>query len=110
MRGDGRLGECRGFIQHGDVSVHDHVVSVACQSCRMADALARVGVCVDRPSLVRGALLYDYFLYDWHVPDPSHRLNGFRHLFFALANVEPRVGRLASGHAIGRGAERGGRR
>lgn len=84
---DGRLGECRAFIQHGDVSVYDHVVSVAQQSCRMADALARLGVRVDRASLVRGALLHDYFLYDWHDPDPSHRLHGFRHPFFALANA-----------------------
>lgn len=85
---DGRLGQCRDFIQHGDVSVYDHVVSVAEQSCRMADALARLGLRVDLDSLVRGALLHDYFLYDWHDPDPSHRLHGFRHPFFALANAE----------------------
>ena len=87
---DGRLGECRAFIQHGDVSVYDHVVSVARQSCRMADALARLGVRVDRASLVRGALLHDYFLYDWHDPDPSHRLHGFRH-HFALTPREKNV-------------------
>ena len=85
---EGRLGACRGFVQHGDVSVYDHVMSVAEQSCRMADALARWGVSVDRASLVRGALLHDYFLYDWHDPDPSHRLHGFRHPFTALANAE----------------------
>ena len=61
---DGRLGQCRDFIQHGDVSVYDHVASVAEQSCRMADALARLGLRVDRDSLVCGALLHDYFLYD----------------------------------------------
>ena len=85
---EGRLGECRDFIQHGDVSVYAHVVSVARESCRMADALARLGVRVDRASLVRGALLHDYFLYDWHDPDPSHRLHGLRHPYFALANAE----------------------
>lgn len=41
-----------------------------------------------RASLLRGALLHDYFLYDWHDPDPSHRLHGFRHPFFALARAE----------------------
>ncbi len=85
---EGRLGLCREFVQHGDVSVYEHVVAVAVESCRMADALARHGVTVDRPSLVRGALLHDYFLYDWHDPDPSHRLHGFRHPFFALRNAE----------------------
>lgn len=85
---EGRLGECRGFIQHGSVTVYDHVTSVARQSCRMADSLERLGVSVDRPSLVRGALLHDYFLYDWHVADPSHRLHGFTHPFTALRNAE----------------------
>lgn len=85
---EGRLGLCREFVQHGDVSVYEHVVAVAVESCRMADALARHGIAVDRPSLVRGALLHDYFLYDWHDPDPSHRLHGFRHPFFALHNAE----------------------
>ena len=85
---EGRLGLCRGFIQHGDVSVYAHVTSVALQSCRIADALARHGIEVDRPSLVRGALLHDYFLYDWHVPDPSHRLHGFTHPYAALRNAE----------------------
>lgn len=85
---DGRFGLTRTFIQHGSVSVHDHVIAVATSSVRAADALGRVGVRVDRASLVRGALLHDYFLYDWHDPDPSHRLHGFKHPFFALARAE----------------------
>lgn len=85
---EGRLGLTRGFIQHGDVTVYDHVVSVARASARMADALGRVGIGVDRRSLLRGALLHDYFLYDWHDPEPWHRLHGFRHPFFALARAE----------------------
>lgn len=85
---EGRLGLCREFVQHGDVSVYEHVVAVAVESCRMADALACHGIAVDRPSLVRGALLHDYFLYDWHDPEPWHRLHGFRHPFFALRNAE----------------------
>lgn len=85
---EGRLGLCREFVQHGDVSVYEHVVAVAIESCRMADALSRHGIAVDRPSLVRGALLHDYFLYDWHDPEPWHRLHGFRHPFFALRNAE----------------------
>lgn len=85
---EGRLGLCREFVQHGDVSVYEHVVAVAVESCHMADALARHGIAVDRPSLVCGALLHDYFLYDWHDPEPWHRLHGFRHPFFALRNAE----------------------
>ena len=84
----GRLGLTRSYIQHGSVTVYDHVCAVARTSLAMADALAHVGIRVDRHSLLRGALLHDYFLYDWHDKDPSHRLHGFRHPFFALARAE----------------------
>ena len=33
---------------------------------------------------MRGALLHDYFLYDWHEKDPEHRLHGFHHPSTAL--------------------------
>lgn len=85
---DGRLGLCRGFIQHGNVSVYAHVTSVALESLRMADALECLGIRIRRAELVRGALLHDYFLYDWHVPDPSHRLHGFTHPHAAMLNAE----------------------
>ena len=41
----------------------------------------------DQRALVRGALLHDYFLYDWHKADPSHRLHGFYHPGTALRNA-----------------------
>lgn len=85
---DGRLGLTRSFIQHGDVSVYDHVLAVAKTSICMARVLSRVGIAVDVHALVRGALLHDYFLYDWHDQDPSHRLHGFRHPYAALRRAE----------------------
>lgn len=48
----------------------------------------RLGVRVDMKSMVRGALLHDYFLYDWHEADSSHRLHGFTHARRALENAE----------------------
>lgn len=84
----GRLGLTRGFIQHGDVSVYAHVVSVALASLAMADFLGRLHIRIDRASLTRGALLHDYFLYDWHIPDPSHKWHGFTHPYTALKNAE----------------------
>ena len=68
LESHGRFGLTRGFIQHGDVSVYEHVVSVARASAAAGASLERMGVRVDRPSLIRGALLHDYFLYDWHDP------------------------------------------
>ena len=70
--------------QHGDVSVALHCFFAAVVCVRLARALA---LRVDTRALVRGALLHDYFLYDWHDPDPSHRLHGFRHAGFALRNA-----------------------
>ena len=84
----GRFGLTRSFIQHGTMSVHAHVISVAHASLAMAGRLERLGIRIDRASLIRGALLHDYFLYDWHDPDPSHRLHGFTHPFVALARAE----------------------
>ncbi len=55
----GRLDLTREFIQHGDVTVYAHVTSVARASLSFAERLGRVGISVDRASLLRGALLHD---------------------------------------------------
>lgn len=73
------------FIQHGNVTVYKHSLSVAVTCLLLAE---KFGIRVDESSLVRGALLHDYFLYDWHVADPSHRLHGFIHAKKALENAE----------------------
>ena len=54
----------RGFIQHGDVSVLEHSFMVAVLCVAIARHLPGKW---DFSSLVRGALLHDYFLYDWHI-------------------------------------------
>jgi uncharacterized protein len=73
------------WIQHGNVSVFMHSLLVACLCLRMVDYFH---LKVDKQALVRGALLHDYFLYDWHEPDESHRLHGFSHATKALENAE----------------------
>lgn len=87
LEAEGRLGLTRGFLQHGSMSVYAHVCAVACASLAAADALARAGIRVDRASLTRGALLHDYFLYDWHDADNGHRWHGFTHPRTALENA-----------------------
>lgn len=61
LRSDGMKKE-RGFLQHGNVSVYEHSLGVA--------------------------LLHDYFLYDWHEHDRSHRFHGFIHAARAAKNAE----------------------
>lgn len=73
------------FLQHGATTVFAHSFAVACLCLYLARAFR---LRVDRRALIRGALLHDYFLYDWHVRDPSHRLHGFFHPRRALENAE----------------------
>lgn len=70
-------------IQHGDVSVVQHIYSVSYISYRISRRLK-----LDRKIVARGALLHDLFYYDWHDPDPSHKLHGFYHPGFALENAK----------------------
>lgn len=73
------------FIQHGNISVYSHCISVAVTSIRIANFF---GIKVDRRALVRGALLHDYFLYDWHNEDGgTHKWHGFTHPMTALENA-----------------------
>ncbi|HWR30822.1 MAG TPA: HD domain-containing protein [Negativicutes bacterium] len=70
---------------HGEISCYDHSVAVACLSIKLAEYFH----CnIDMKSMVRGALLHDYFLYDWHVAHESHHLHGFYHAKCALKNAE----------------------
>lgn len=81
---EGRLGQTRQYIQHGQWSVYDHCLNVADMSLRLA---GKLHVRVDEAALVRGALLHDYFLYDWHKPDPHRRKHAFFHPSAAWQNA-----------------------
>ncbi len=77
------------FTQHGTTSVFEHALAVAKFSLLFAINLeAMFGVKVDREALIRGALLHDYFLYDWHKPSDKRRgLHGFTHPAIACENA-----------------------
>ena len=79
-----RMQKERAHIQHGRVSVYGHSILVAGICLWLAAGLR---LRVDERALVRGALLHDYFLYDWHIPGEDHRLHGFRHPRRAMENA-----------------------
>lgn len=85
LESKGRLKKEKEYMQHGSTSVYEHSVKVAYISLCLAKWLH---LKVNPVSLMRGALLHDYFLYDWHEKDRSHRLHGFRHASTALRNAE----------------------
>ena len=74
------------YVQHGTMSVYKHCVNVARLSL-ILNRKFRLN-CQER-DLVRGALLHDYFLYDWHDKEhiKIHRLHGFYHPGIALENA-----------------------
>ena len=83
--GDERLMKMKEYVQHGDVSTYDHAVLVAFYSCMLA---CRLRLKYDERALIRGALLHDYYLYDWHEKEAWHKWHGFRHPRFAMENAQ----------------------
>ena len=72
-------------IQHGNVSVYGHSAAVAAYSVKLAEKL---GIRYDKRSLIRGALLHDFFLYDWHkTSNVGDGLHGFAHPLTASKNA-----------------------
>ena len=85
LRRNARFRSMRRFVQHGSTSTYTHCENVAALSLRLAGWLPGP---IDRTYLVRGAFLHDFYLYDWHIPDASHRLHGFSHAAKALENAD----------------------
>lgn len=75
------------YIQHGSVTTYEHCMRVAAISFWLN---RRLNLGCDEASLVRGAFLHDFYLYDWHLPHPEMGLHGFTHPATALANAEAR--------------------
>ena len=75
----------RQFIQHGTVTTYEHCLRVA----RIAYWLNLRFHCRAREaSLLRGAFLHDFYLYDWHACRDITRWHGFKHPLIARYNAE----------------------
>lgn len=83
-----RFKETKNFIQHGNTSVYSHVISVAKKSIEIAE---KYNLDVDMDSLIRGALLHDYFLYDWHDGKRERLIHGFTHPMKAYLNAKSEI-------------------
>ncbi|TFH38732.1 MAG: hypothetical protein E4G96_10060 [Chrysiogenales bacterium] len=72
---------------HHNSSIYEHAVNVAYFSYRICKFMK-----LDHRSAARGALLHDFFLYDWRnhdVPDlPREKYHGIEHPGIALTNAE----------------------
>jgi uncharacterized protein len=85
---DEKFTRLKEFIQHGNVTVYEHCIHVALCAIKLN---RKLGIMARERELVRGALLHDYFLYDWHnadAPGNTHpKLHGFYHPGIALRNA-----------------------
>jgi len=70
-------------IKHHDKSIYDHTLQVAWLSYRLGKLLR-----LKQRELVRGALLHDFFLYDWRKQRPdSGKLHAFEHPLVSHQNA-----------------------
>lgn len=72
------------YMHHKTFSTYYHSLKVAYMSYRFAK---KHNSKVDIPTLVRGALLHDYYLYDWHTKDKKHKWHGYKHPKFSYNNA-----------------------
>lgn len=79
-----QLMEMNQYIQHGNTTTFTHCLIVSYYSYLFSQ---RLPLKFDTDSVIRGAMLHDFYLYDWHVADKRHRLHGYKHPRFALTNA-----------------------
>jgi uncharacterized protein len=78
-----KFDECKQYKQHGKTSVYAHSIAVA----RLSFEWGLFFKIADTRSLVRAALLHDFFLYDWHRPEKMWSPHGWTHPVTAAKNA-----------------------
>ena len=80
--------QLKGFMAHGRITLYSHSVDVARLSLKLAGNKE-----IDDEDLVKGALLHDFYLYDWHdarIDVPLFQMHGFTHPFTAYSEASKR--------------------
>ena len=72
------------FVQHGKTSTYAHCINVVKLSYWLNK---KFRLKADEGSLLVGALLHDFYLYDWHEKSDWHKWHGFSHPFRAAGNA-----------------------
>ncbi|MCD7818166.1 MAG: HD domain-containing protein, partial [Lachnospiraceae bacterium] len=81
---EGRFASEKTFLHHRETTVYDHSVHVAEVSLAMANSLL---FSFDMDSLIRGALLHDYFQYHRNESVKTYVTHGYRHPIIAAENA-----------------------
>lgn len=81
---DQRVQDMSRYVQHGHTTTYAHCVHVARESYALA---TRLNLKVDFENLVVGALLHDFYRYDWHDRSTSQPYHATRHPLYAAENA-----------------------
>ncbi|MBQ7563829.1 MAG: HD domain-containing protein [Lachnospiraceae bacterium] len=87
LQEDERYRKLKEYTQHGNISTYTHCLRVARKSRKLA---RRLHIRVNEKEMLKGAMLHDYFLYDWH--DHGDKLHGYHHPHIALTNAKKDFG------------------
>ena len=86
IQADDHVQEMKKYIQHGNVTTYEHCEKVAEVSHKIDQMLS---LHCNQNTLLTGAMLHDFYLYDWHHKDNGeHRLHGFFHAGKACKNAK----------------------
>lgn len=77
--------------QHRFTNCYEHSVNVATRCFIFAK---KKNIKIDIKSLVRGALLHDFYLYDWRENKKKHLNHSYAHPSIALENAKREFGEL----------------
>ncbi len=86
VQSDCNVQKMKRYIQHGRVTTYEHCENVAKLSYKIDRMFSLRS---DLRVLLLGAMLHDFYLYDWHKKDDGkHRFHGFRHAKIASLNAK----------------------
>ena len=96
LKQDPAVQSMRRFRKHGCTDIYHHCERVAfyslCLARRLRPLWQTMGLRLDYHSLVRGAFLHDFYLYDWHTQKIPHRMHASIHPTLALKNAQEHFG------------------
>ena len=86
LRAHKKVQQMKEYIQHGSCTTYDHCVRVAAVSQKINRFLH---LRANEHALLTGAMLHDFYLYDWHEKDNgTHDWHGFIHADRAMENAK----------------------
>ncbi|MBQ3783271.1 MAG: HD domain-containing protein [Lachnospiraceae bacterium] len=85
LKQDEMVQQMKNYVQHGNISTYEHCLHVAQISFIIN---RKLGLKCDEKALITGAMLHDFFLYDWHDKDKEEKWHQFHHAKTAADNAE----------------------